>query len=70
MNLKNNHTPERLAYVEHVRDLVQSGHAGYIGPGGIVDRRQHPSAISMPFAPGRAYKPREKKVSLKGDIGA
>ena len=66
MNLKNNHTPERLAYVEHVRDLVQSGHAGYIGRGGIVDRRQHPSAMSLPFSGKRAYSPRGKKVSLKG----
>ena len=52
---------KRMLIVERVRDLVQGGNAGFIPRLGVVDRREYPNAMSLPFSGKRAYSPRGKK---------
>jgi hypothetical protein len=39
---------ERLREFNKIKSIIESGYAGVLGNGNIVDRREHPTAIPIP----------------------
>ena len=58
---------KRMLIVERVRDLVQGGNAGFIPRLGVVDRREYPNTMSLPYCP--YIEPTERKEKLKNIRG-